>query len=293
MVIACRLEQEWVMTRGEQTARDRGALGRLASSVTRRQVLRGAGVAGAGLVSGQAVLLRSAAQQSTTVQEMIDTAITAEALATTLIGAALQQEAEQELELGDDVVAFLQAAQCEEEAHYHFFEFIGGVPATETFTIPTRTFRDRDSVLRALIELEELFIAGYMAAARQFATMGDLRLVEIAYQIGAVEAQHQALMKFILGDRPANDRAFAKWSLRDITEMGPALAELEYVGGPGQRFDFPGPLDRQCRGVFGLVPETTPDEQGLPTESPAPSPTGLPAPPEPAPTPEGDGTGGF
>jgi hypothetical protein len=115
-----------------------------------------------------------------------------------------------------------------------------------------------------------------MAAARQFAAGGDPRLVEIAYQIGAVEAQHQAMVRVFLGERLPTDRAFAKWLFRDPAEAVQALTDLRYIGGGGRAYEYPGPVDRYCRGVFGLVPETT-DEQPEPTPRPAASPVVSPA----------------
>ena len=121
--------------------------------------------------------------------------------------------------------------------------------------------------------LETVFVGLYMAAVRQLAATGEADLVEIAYQIGAVEAQHQALAKHALGNRPANDRAFARWLFRDVAEAIQALVDLGFIDGPGDPVACPGPLDRHCRGVFGLVPETTSaaliDSLGSPVATPA------------------------
>jgi hypothetical protein len=39
-----------------------------------------------------------------------------------------------------------------------------------------------------------------------------------------------------------------------------AITELGYIGGSGKEFTYPGPVDRYCRGVTGLVAETTEDQ---------------------------------
>ena len=254
-----------------------GPVGRRAGAVTRRGVLKGAGALGAGVVLGRAEAgrLRSAARQSNEVQAAVDVLTTAEALAVTVLGVARQRGAEGRLSLGNELVRFLRAAQCEEEAHYHFFQFAGGVPATTRFSMPRGIFRDRETFLRTVVELETIFVGAHMAAARRFAATGDLRLVEVAYQIGAVEAQHLALARYLLGERPANNRAFAEWLFADVAGAGRALTDAGYVGGPGESFAYPGPVERLCDGVFGLVPETTDDatpgatpERGSPLASP-------------------------
>src|SRR3712207_112506 len=96
-----------------------------------------------------------------------------------------------------------------------------------------------------------------MALAGEWAARGDLPQVEIAYQMGAVEAQHLALAHALVGVSPANDRAFARWLFANAAEAIDALNALDLLEGPGEPVPFPGPLDRICRGVFGLTPETT------------------------------------
>ncbi|MGH2558126.1 MAG: ferritin-like domain-containing protein [Thermomicrobiales bacterium] len=240
---------------------------RLQAALTRRAVVRGGAVAGLGVLASGAVLAR--AQPG--VSDIVDQAITIEAFVVTLLGVA--RDRGRRLDLSDEDVRFLRAAQCEDEAHYHFFQAAGGTPATETFSIANATFVDRETFFRALVEVEALCIGAYMAAARQFAAVGDGRLVEIAYQFGAVEAQHLALAKALLGERLPADRAFARWRFRDTGEAVAALTGLGFIGGGGKKYDYPGPVDRICRGVFGLVPETTDDQEPDPA-TPVATPTG-------------------
>ncbi len=75
--------------------------------------------------------------------------------------------------------------------------------------------------------------------------------------MGAVEAQHLALAHALVGVTPANDRAFARWLFADPAEAIDALNALDLLEGSAEPVPFPGPLDRICRGVFGLTPETT------------------------------------
>jgi hypothetical protein len=217
------------------------------------------------------------------VRAILDVAITGEALAVTVLGAARQRGVEGRLSLGNELLGFLRAAQCEEEAHYHFLEFAGATPAASSFTVPEAALADRNALLRAVVELEGIAVAAYMAAARGLAAAGDLRLVEIAYQIGAVEGGHLALARHLLGERPANDRAFARWRFADVG----------YLGGSGEAVAYPGPVDRFCRGVFGLVPETTDEAVATaPPTTPVAGFPGTPAPPDATPGAEGTPTSG-
>ena len=75
--------------------------------------------------------------------------------------------------------------------------------------------------------------------------------------MGVVEAQHLALSHALVGVSPANDRAFARWLYVDAAEAIDALNALDLLEGSAEPVPFPGPLDRVCRGVFGLTPETT------------------------------------
>jgi hypothetical protein len=249
---------------------------RLSQRISRRGLVKGGGFIGAGTLLAQSGLLRSAAQDNPGLIETMNAAITLEAFAVTFYGAARGRGGD--LELEDDVTRFIRAAQCEEEAHYHFFEAAGAVPSRNTFTVTDRRVSTQNRFLSALLQVETLLVGAHMATARQFAAAGELRLVEIAYQIGAVEAQHQAMTRLFLGERLGADRAFAGWMFRDPAEAIAALIKLGYIDGNGDAYTYPGPVDRNCRGVSGLVAETTEDQpvEGEPPDaSPVASPTGV------------------
>jgi hypothetical protein len=247
-----------------------GRFERIQRRVSRREVMTGASLMGLGALAGSVPALRSAAQTAPAVQATIDAASMIEMFSVTLLGVA--RERGRRLGLGAADVRFLRAAQCEDEAHQHFFEAAGATPETTTVAIANATFADRATFYQHFIDVKTIAVAGYMAAARQFATAGNLKLVEIAYQIGAVEAQHQALAKLLLGDLLPSDRAFPAWMFRDMDEAVTALKAMGFIGGPGKKYDYPGPVDRSCRGVFGLVPETTEDQEPAPAASPVSSP---------------------
>ena len=219
--------------------------------------------------------LARTAQEASDLQASLDAAITVEAACVTFVGVARQRAVEGGLELDPDTVRFLRASQCEDEAHYHFLASLGAAETAAAYSIPERGLADRAGFVEALIALEAISVGAYMAAARRFAELGEPRLVEVAYQMGAVDAQHEVLARHLLGVRPAHDRAFAKRRFVDPAEAGAALATIGFVGG-GETHAFPGPVDRLCRGVFGLVPETAEDALvplpavGTPVATPVP-----------------------
>ncbi len=190
-------------------------------------------------------------------QSGLDALATMEAAAVTLLGVARQRDQDGELDLDEDAVVVLRAAQCQDEQHYHALLATGGVPMAESFTLPEQMVTDRTLLLVGILELKAISVAGYMALARAWAARGDVSQVEIAYQMGAVEAQHLSLAHALVGVSPANDRAFARWLFADPAEAIDALNALDFIEGSGEAVSFPGPLDRICRGVFGLTPETT------------------------------------
>jgi hypothetical protein len=256
----------------------RGVFDRFQSRISRRGMLKGAGVTGLGVLAGYTGYLRTRAQGSPEVQEMLNVASTLETVAVTFFGVA--RERRQRLGLTSDDIRFIRAAQCEEEAHYHFFEAEGGVPSTTSVSLANALFTDRATFYQHVRDLEEMSVATYMAAANQFAQLGDAGLVEVSFQIGAIESQHLVLTRAMLGDRLPNDRAFAQWMFSSVAEAGQALVDAGYIDGPGKKYEYPGPVDIYCRGIFGLVPETTepitPPSEATPEPSPEASPEASP-----------------
>ena len=222
--------------------REDGLGGRLARTLTRRLMLRGGtATAGAAVMAGLGQhrgVLRAAAQVRPEVQAIIDAAATLEAMAVTFIG-TIRHRASPSIDLlrlGDNAgpVRYLRAAQCEEEAHYNFLLAEGAVPAATRFTFPDDRFQSRGIALRRLLDLEEIELGLYMAAAREFAALGDLRLVEIAYQMGVVEGGHRVLLKGLIDEYPPNDRAFAAPRYASVAAAAEAIAATTYIGGEAQ-----------------------------------------------------------
>jgi hypothetical protein len=195
--------------------------------------------------------------QTTALRAGLDAMAVLEAAAVTLLGVARQRGIDGQLDVGDDAVIVLRAAQCQDEQHYHALRAAGAAQVVDPFTIPESAVGDRTLLLVTVLELKAAAIAGYMALAREFAARGALDQVEIVYQMGTVEAQHLTLAHALVGVTPANDRAFARWLFADPAEAREAVRALGLLAGPGDPVPFPGPMERICRGVFGLTPETT------------------------------------
>jgi hypothetical protein len=113
-------------------------------------------------------------------QAGLDALATMEAAAVTLLGVARQRGQDGDLDVGDDAVVILRAAQCQDEQHYHALAAAGGLPVMDTFTIPEGMVTDRTLLLVGILELKAIGIAGYMALAREWAARGDSMPVEIA-----------------------------------------------------------------------------------------------------------------
>jgi hypothetical protein len=73
----------------------------------------------------------------------------------------------------------------------------------------------------------------------------------------------------LTGERLPADRAFAAWQYRDPAEALDEIGSMGFIDGKGTTYDYPGPGDRYCRGITGLVAETTAD-QTPPDVTPAP-----------------------
>jgi hypothetical protein len=245
-----------------------GALARSEQTRLSRRLLGTAGALGVAAVA--AGHRQDAARAALAVETgtILSDAATAEGLLVTLLGVARTKQSQ--LTLDEATVRLLRAAQCEEEAHFNNLVAAGAVPTTSQYTIADRVFENPTSFLTTWTDLEGIMVGMYMIAARRLAENGEADLVEMAYQIGAVEAQHQALLRQILGERLPADRAFAAWQFRQPAQALSAIKRMDFIGGRGPTYDYPGPGDRYCRGVTGLVAETT-SSQTPPDVTPAPS----------------------
>jgi hypothetical protein len=132
--------------------------------------------------------MRAQAAACESIQDILNIAATAEALAVTALGGALDNAQNGKLDLNDEQQAMVRAARAEEQAHYDFLVSAGAAPLVKEFTLPDeKIVTDVPTFLTTVIKLEEAFIAAYMAAAQEFAVACEQDLVQYALQIVAVE----------------------------------------------------------------------------------------------------------
>ena len=210
---------------------------------SRRSMLKGvmvgtAGVAGvAGIATAGVVLTQPKQQDSAahaaavtspdSIKTILNIAATAESLAVTFYAHGIVNAIN--LNLSTPALLDLEAALIEEQQHLNFLLKQGAKPLTKMFSFPNgaRTFKDLGLFIKTQQWLEALFVAAYIVAAKEFAMLQRPDLVQIAGQIGAVEAEHRAIGRAIGGLRPANNLAFESIQL---TSVGAAAALLKNSG---------------------------------------------------------------
>ncbi len=233
-------------------------------TLSRRALIRAAGATGLGMVLTQMKTIggiREAAAQSESVATIINIAATAEAMAVTLLGVAIQGAAsyanpDGSQGLAATTVAILKAAQSAEQAHYAFLTKAGAKALTLTFNIPDPKIATATTALFQTIEaLETAFTAAYMSAAREFAEMRKPDLVKAAVQIGGVECGHRALARLALGDPLPHNLAFETKMFTQVGQAAAALEKLGFIGGTNNTVvyqNFAGSVDNS--GMSELTP---------------------------------------
>jgi len=203
---------------------------------------------------------QAAATTCESVQDIIDIAATAEALAVTALGAALESAAQGKLALNPEHVQAFTAARAEEQAHYEALITAGAKPRTTTFTLPDpKILTDVATFLPAVIGLEEAFVAAYLAAAQEFAVLGEPRLAQLAFSIAAVESEHRVAVRFFAVEAGVikglpNDIAFEQALFTSAGAAADALKQLGWIGGSGDSITYPGPGKIDPTGITQLHP---------------------------------------
>jgi hypothetical protein len=189
--------------------------------LTRRVLLKRATVTAA---MASAAIPGEALAQSTSsdVTTIINTAITAEALAVTYLTGLIQNASATGVTKFLDV---LKAANAAEYDHYKALKSLGAKPLTTRFWAPDAFFKPGEP-FKVLETAETLFVDAYLIGATTFAKAGKPDLARYAGEIGAVEAQHLALVRLAQNKLP-DDRAFQAYP---ITNIGGVVAALEKAG---------------------------------------------------------------
>ena len=225
---------------------------------SRRALLKTAaiGATGAALASATALTAlpvhAESVRASDSFQTIANIAATAEALAVTFYTNGIAHN--NRLKIPANNLVYLKAAVVEEQIHYNFLVSLGANPLATTFSFPCGmdTFEHLNTFIATLQQLEEAFIAAYLAAVGEFASMGSPSTAQIAAQIACVEGEHRVLGRDILGASPANNVAFEPILLKTVGQAPGVLASEGYLSPKGQNSfayhaaasTFPGLIDR-------------------------------------------------
>jgi hypothetical protein len=247
-----------IVNQDEQSRYEASMIEYLKARVSRAQMLKaaGAGLAatalsgavGADVVSAQAVpsvggpagrtqfpyfpqVGPGQTYQTENLQDLFNITVTAEYLAVTLLTAALANASQ--LNLSGLLLNVLQATLAEEQYHVDFLTAIGAKPLFTSFNLPSPALlTNSGAFLQAAETAETVFVGHYMTLTREFAELGQPTLAKYAYQIGAVEAEHRALVRAALAlagadHIPPNNKAFetdlflyARDTARILTDLG-------------------------------------------------------------------------
>lgn len=181
--------------------------------------------------------LRTMAASSESVGSIISIFATAEALAVTLTGAAIAGAEKYDAGKGLPplVVRWVKAIQAQEQAHYEYLTKAGAKPLTLTFTVPQNLAditTDSKALLDFVVSEEGIAIGAYVAAAAEFADLGQPALAQVACQIAGVESEHRTLANYARGAVPPNNLGFEKAPFHTVGEAAAQIKSLGLLGTP-------------------------------------------------------------
>jgi hypothetical protein len=188
----------------------------------------GAATSGAGAAGGSADKLAM----------LVNTAMTAEALAVTYLSGLLQANL-----IPKQFTKVIKAANQAEYDHYKALQSLGAKPLTTKFWAPNAFF-DKSKVFATIETAETLFVNAYLIAMTEFAKAGKSDQARYAGEILGTEAEHLALARFAQGKLP-NDAAFMGYEITTIDGIVKALSSVGVGFGkqgskPGKFYEFPG-----------------------------------------------------
>jgi len=194
--------------------------------------------------AANAALLRQAAAQSESIQDILDITLTVEAFGVTFLGLALESRKKGAFNKPwpDLVVAVIEAARAQEQCHFDFYQSAGGRLLVSTFTLPDpKVITDFDMFFSAIVEQEAAEVAAQIAAMRVFAAHKRPDLVRVSCQYAAEEAEHRLLANYTRGARPANDIAFAAAPFERVDDVLASMRQRGVIDGPFPAAGYPGP----------------------------------------------------
>jgi len=237
------------------------------SKATRAGLLKKAAVGAVGIgVLGQATSAFAATSADSAATITTD-AITAEALAVSVLTAAIKASP------GTKAAPFipvLKAANQAEFDHYETLASLGAKPLTTKFWIPNAALGAGNINLFATLEVAEtLFINAYLIAITAFAKAKNDKLARYAGEILGVEAEHRALARYansvvhgqttLTRSNVPNNKGFETYTIKTIGGIVGALEGAGFGFGkqgatPGQFVDFPGNPSKTGTGFYIIAP---------------------------------------
>ncbi|MGH2863433.1 MAG: ferritin-like domain-containing protein [Solirubrobacteraceae bacterium] len=212
--------------------------------LTRRRLL-GRAAAGTVTVGALAALgpIPAAFASSNTIPEIINDAVTAEALAVTYLTGLVENA--KKIGIPSDLVAVLKAANAAELDHYKVLRSLGAKPLTTKFWAPNEFFASSKDAFATIEYAETQFVNAYLIAITEFAKAGKDSLARYAGEILGTEAEHRALARFAQGKLPNN----VGFEAYDVHTIGGIVKALEKAGigfgvkgkGPGAFYHFKTP----------------------------------------------------
>jgi hypothetical protein len=189
------------------------------------------------------------------VKTLIDTAITAEALAVTYLSGLIQNASSTGVTKFVDV---LKAANAAEYDHYKALKSLGAKPLTTRFWAPNDFFKP-GNVFPTLEVAETLFVNAYLIGIGTFVKAGKPDYARYAGEILGTEAEHLTLARYAQNKLP-NNLGFMDYS---ISSIGDVVAALEQAGvgfgkqgsKPGKFYSFAPPPAGTVTAVSNRKPE--------------------------------------
>jgi hypothetical protein len=126
------------------------------------------------------------------IRDMLDMLVTMERFVVANVTASLQAPIAPGL--APLHVPIEQASVVAALAHVTFLESLGAQTLTDTFTIGVPPTESSAALQRKEL-ITTIFIGAYLAAAREFAELGQPVLAKYAFQIGAGHAEHRAMAR--------------------------------------------------------------------------------------------------
>lgn len=169
------------------------------SASSRRELLRNATLAGAGIIASGALIGcggNGISGSSTLDAQILGAAKIAEALAVTMYTGIIT-DAPFFSTLSAANQAYITAARDEEKFHYDLLRAAtGGTDAQLNYFFPTGMFTNVQTTINTLVTLEDAFIAAYLIGVKDLSSP-SLRV--LAAQIMGIESDHRTLGR-IIGD---------------------------------------------------------------------------------------------